>query len=110
MCFISFFPSNSESVKKKEFILSVIGKQKNLVPFKSVLQPQFAVLVSLILLPQSNLEELVQKPSWAICPWSVRFGTSQPLESEKGHVLKPNWDNSKDNANTTNATFSENDF
>lgn len=43
--FISFFPFNSESVKKKEFTLSVIEKQKNLVPFKAVLQPQFAVRV-----------------------------------------------------------------
>lgn len=61
--FISFFSFNSEPVKKKAFILSVIGKQENLVPFKSVLQPQFAVLMSPILLLQSNLEELVQKPS-----------------------------------------------
>lgn len=62
--FLSLFLSfNSESVKKTEFILSVIGKQKNLVLFKSALQPQFAVLVSLILLLLSNLEELVQKLS-----------------------------------------------
>lgn len=80
--FISFFfPFNSESVKKKEFILSVIGKQKDLVPFKSVLQPQFAVLMSLILLLQFNLEELVQNPSWTICSWGVGFGSSQLLES-----------------------------
>lgn len=79
--FIYFFSFNSEPVKKKAFILSVIGKQENLVPFKSVLQPQFAVLVSPISLLQSNLEELVQKPSLAICLWGVGFGSSQPLES-----------------------------
>lgn len=61
--FISFFPFYSEFVKKKEFILSVIGKQRNLVPLKSVLQPQFAVPMSPVLLLQSNLEELAQEPN-----------------------------------------------
>lgn len=107
--FLSLFsPFNSESVKKKEFILSVIGKQKNLMPFKSVLQPQFAVLVSPILLLQFHLEELVQKPSLA-----AGFGSSQPLESVfpfHGQVLQANWGNSKDNGNATNASFSVNDF